>query len=232
MNINRNNSAIEMEQGEGLVNCASASESLEYLCGWSRTVRCQCRRGFTLIEVVASLLLLGILLSGVFVALSETTKSVSLYLLKERAFSVAQRRMELLISDRKEPDSTEMAGKDEKDNLVMWELSLERENVGASVTGRPLSGKVIKATVTARCDVPEGEKTEIKLTRYFAYLKPLPGHAVATPLGPDHEEPEWYSEMKKELGREPTMDEVMEYLLNTGDVSSELIEKIDTNEDD
>jgi prepilin-type N-terminal cleavage/methylation domain-containing protein len=190
----------------------------------------QGRSGFTLIEVVASLIVLGILLAGVLASYHRTIDTVAAQMLRERSVLVAQRHMETLMANLQEPNSINVPLQDELDELFTWQLDLKRIALDNSVPEENLANTLIQATVTVRCvaaDVRNPPKVE--LVRYFSTygLAPLPGRAVAVPITNEYEEPEWYTILRESLGREPTMEETLQYLIETGELPAEAAEDLD-----
>ena len=184
-------------------------------------------------EVVVSVLILAILLSGVLAAYRRTCDVLLIQNLRERAAAVAQRRMELLLANQQEPNSHELHGTDELDSLFEWRMSLQRESVGRGRAGDRLSGSIIRATVVVEADLPEtrGEPL-IELVRMFGSLKPLPGQEVAVPFVSDREEGEvWYEQLRQSLGREPTIEEILAELTRMGDLSAEELEMLEETEE-
>ena len=178
------------------------------------------RRAFTLVEVAGSIIILGILLGGVMVAYSGVKDTVTSEALRERAVGVGQRRMELLLASRREPNSTDMHGQDDLDPSFDWQLQLTREAAGAESARPDLSNTVIKAVVTVYWSAPESSQEPlVELVRYFEALQPVPGNAIAVPLTPHiKEDPAWYMDLRAKLGRDPTVDEAMRELIRIGDL--------------
>ena len=168
------------------------------------------RRAFTLIEVVASLAVIAVMLTGVLLAFRKTVDHSVAHILDERAAAVAQRRMELLLASGQEPESADLQGHDEMDERFRWQLSLRRIAVGDGPPLPDLTNTVIEAIVTVEYDeVIDMDREPFEMVRYFAQLRPLPGQAIAVPLESDIEEPLWYVDLREKLGRDPTIDEVL-----------------------
>ena len=166
-------------------------------------------KGFTLIEVAASVVLLSILLSGVYMLLQNSTKSVANNLIRERALEVARRHMEMLLVTKQEPDSTGLETIDELDPDFTWTLDLEREALeGMAAT---LEKTLIHATITVKSSLSDNTIAPVELHRFFASLKPKPGNAVAVPLTQTYEMDDTYKRLFELLGREPTAAEIEEY---------------------
>lgn len=168
------------------------------------------QRGFTLVEAVASVILLGILLSGVYSVLSSCGSSVSRNLIRERAVEVARRHIEMLLVSKQEPESTGLEVVDEIDEDFLWKLDLERQTVGQKPA--TLENTVIHATVTVSLNGESSDMEPVELHRFFATLEPKPGNVVAVPLETAYEQDESYQELKKKLGREPTIQEMIDYM--------------------
>lgn len=139
--------------------------------------------GFTLIEVVASVAILAFLLTSAFVAYQRTGDRIIEQILEERALSIAQRQIEMLIASGQEPNSIDLEGIDEDDPFFSWRLDLRRESFG----GLPLTlSSPIKATVTVEWEEEQlFGKSGIELTRYYAALDPVSGSDVAVPIQPE-----------------------------------------------
>ncbi len=170
------------------------------------------QKGFTLIEVVAATLLLGLLLTGAYSVLNESTKQVTHSLIAQRAAEVARRQMELLITNRQEPDSVGLETDDEQDPDFSWKLDLKREAVGEK--SATLNNTVIHAIVTVNYIGDGNLMQPYELHRFFESLNPKPGNAVAVPLRPAYEMDEDYQRLKEELGRDPTMQELLDRMMN------------------
>jgi len=72
----------------------------------------------------------------------------------------------------------------------------------------------------------------VELVRYFAYLKPLPGNTMAVPFQYETEEPQWITELREKLGREPTPEEIFEEMLNELNLSDEEMKEIRSMEEE
>ncbi|MCK4629144.1 MAG: type II secretion system protein [Sedimentisphaerales bacterium] len=193
------------------------------------------RGGFTLIEVVASLIVLGILLAGVLTAYHRTIDTVASQMLRERAVSVAQRHMETLMANLQEPNTINVPLQDELDELFTWQLNLQRITLDSSMPEENLANTLIQATVTVECDAVDVRRPpKVELVRYFSTygLAPLPGHAVAVPITHEYEEPEWYKVLRESLGREPTLKETLQHLIETGELPADAVEDLDWLEED
>jgi len=122
------------------------------------------------------------LLTSGFVAYERTVDRIRAQMLEERALSVAQRQMEMLIASGQEPNSIDLNGIDEDDPFFSWRMDLRRETFG----GVPLTlASPIKATITVEWEEEQlFEKSGIELTRYYAALDPVSGSDVAVPIQP------------------------------------------------
>jgi len=185
------------------------------------------RAGFTLVEVVAALFLISLILAGAMVAYSRTTDSIIRQSFMERAASVAQRRLELLLASRQEPDGIDRQGHDDQDPDFYWEMNLTRVVVGGQLPKADLSNTVIQAEVRVTYDGIESTSREpFVMARCFSYLKPLPGQSVAVPLTNVAEEPQWYIDLRERLGRDPTADESFEEMDRLGLLPPGMIEML------
>jgi type II secretory pathway pseudopilin PulG len=188
--------------------------------------------GFTLIEAVAGILILVIMLGTFIVAFQQTVDAAAMASLRERATEVAQRHLEMLLANPQEPNSIGLPSIDEIDPLFVWQMNLKRITIGTRGTYQNLSNTVIEATVSAQCASDENRSIQpVKLTRYFATMKPKPGNTIAVPLTPDQENI-WYIELKQKLGREPTLKESLEYMLQLEGLPAEWAEEIELPEAD
>ncbi len=169
----------------------------------------QSEKGFTLTEAVAAVVLLGMLLGGIYSVLSNSSTSVSRTLLRERAVEVARRHMEMLLVTKQEPESTGLETVDDLDEDFIWQLDLEREPVGQ--VAATLENTIIHATVTVSYNGQDNNMNPVELHRFFATLKPKPGNVVAVPLKTAYEYDESYQDLKNLLGRDPTVEEMIEY---------------------
>lgn len=194
------------------------------------------RNAFTLIELVCSLAILSIILSGIVMAYQRTSERVLLREMHRRAVEVAQRQMEQLLATRQEPDVGDRGGTDEIDPLFDWEMELERVSATEEAPKRDLSNTVIEVTVTVWSAQEEYEQGEaVKLVRRFAELKPIPGEPVAVPLTPEIiEDPEWLVKLRERLGREPTAEEVFDEFMRVEGIDMDVFgsEEDDNGEED
>jgi len=191
------------------------------------------KSGFTLLEVIASSVLLISILATIIVAFYNTTDSIDKHILRRRAYAVAQRHMELLLASQQEPESYGLPNPDDLDLFFNWQLDLKRTSADDSPPKPNLSNTVIVATVTVDCIYPESKPFEpVELTRYFATLKPKPGEAIAVPLTQDKEEELWMIELKEKLGREPTLNEILQHVFKIEELPQELLEELDIEPDE
>ena len=84
---------------------------------------------------MACVAILSFMLTGAFVAYERTGDRIVAQILEERALSVAQRQLEMLIASGQEPNSVALNGFDEDDPQFSWRLDLQRESFG----GLPLT---------------------------------------------------------------------------------------------
>jgi prepilin-type N-terminal cleavage/methylation domain-containing protein len=192
-------------------------------------------KGFTLVEVVASMAIIAILLTGVLVAYQRTLDAIIRQQLRERGFAVAQRHMETLLATIQEPNSINLPTPDELDPLFTWQLDLQRITLEGAPPEANLGNTVIQATITVECEEVEVEDPpRVELVRYFSThgLKPIAGRAVAVPITPEYEEPEWYQELRARLGREPTLKETLQHLIETGDLPADVAAELEIFKDE
>ena len=176
---------------------------------------------FTLVEVMCSVMLLGILLSSVMTVYQRTTDGIVKKVMMEDAMEVAQRRMEMLIASEQEPESSERSGQDDVNESYFWALELVREQVSdAPLT---LKNSYIKATVTVGWEHADSLVT-VELVRFFSDLKPIEGQTVTVPIIANTQKPEWYDELVLKYGRDPTQHEILEHMLLTAGIDIEVME--------
>jgi prepilin-type N-terminal cleavage/methylation domain-containing protein len=181
------------------------------------------RGGFTLLEIAASLLVLAILLSGIWVAYHETRQAVAHSLLRDRAGAVAQRHMENLLATGQEPNSGNLNGEDEIDPFFEWRMSLSRVPLPGATISYNLNNYLIKAQVTARpIGARDATADEVQMIRYFVWLNPVPGESVPVPLTQEVVEEPWMIELRQKLGHEPTPEDIIDYLMKSGDLPSDV----------
>ncbi len=178
--------------------------------------------GFTLVEAVVSVLLLGILLGGVMVAHERTCDAVARQSMRTRAAAVAERQIELLMASRQEPNSPSFHGEDEQTPEFTWQMDLQRVPVGEGAPGSAASS-VIQATVRVYTKGERSGQGEplIELVRCFgtSELTPVTGESVAVPFMTEEEL--IYQDLENRLGREPTLIEVLQEMVDTGQFSQE-----------
>ena len=176
---------------------------------------------FTLVEVMCSVMLLGILLTSVMTVYQRTTDGIVEKVMMEDAMEVAQRRMEILIASEQEPESSERSGQDDINESYFWALELVREQVSdAPLT---LKNSIIKATVTVGWEHTDSLVT-VELVRFFSDLKPIEGQTVTVPIIANTQKPEWYDELVLKYGRDPTQHEILEHMLLTAGIDIEEME--------
>jgi prepilin-type N-terminal cleavage/methylation domain-containing protein len=176
---------------------------------------------FTLVEVMCSVMLLGILLSSVMTVYQRTTDGIVKKVMMEDAMEVAQRRMEILIASEQEPESSERSGQDDINESYFWSLELVREQVSdAPLT---LKNSYIKATVTVGWEHTDSLVT-VELVRFFSDLKPIEGQTVTVPIIANTQKPEWYDELVLKYERDPTQQDILEHMLLTAGIDIEEME--------
>ena len=179
--------------------------------------------GFMMVEVMAAVVILGIMVSGVVMAFRRTLENVAAHSTDEQAMSVAHRRMELLLAERQEPDDGDLQGRDELYPQFTWELTLNRVVAGKGTAKVDLSNTVIQALVAVRREDELGQsKPVVELGRFFEGLIPIEGQAVAVPMTYEREDPLWYLELTERLGREPSAEETVREMANLGMLSEDL----------
>ena len=176
------------------------------------------RAGLTLVEVMAAVTLLTILMTGVYAFYDRMTTAVIDREFAQRATAVAVHRIEQLLGSGQEPDVVDMRGPSELDSDFFWEMTLTREVVGTEAPRPDLSNTVIRAEVRVDVDASllEEQFKPVTMVRYIAHLHPRPGQAVAVPFAPVDTTPAWLEELKVQLGREPTMAETIQRMVELG----------------
>ena len=188
-------------------------------------------RAFTLVEVIVSTLILGIMISGMLLAFHRTKEGTYQYALRERAAAVGQRRLEMLLSTYQEPNNLYLYGQDDLDPLFSWTLNLERILVDEQSLFRNVENTIIKATVIVEADLPKMQNQPlITLVRYFDVLAPLPGNDVAVPL-PLEPTARWLEELTEKLGREPTLEEILTEMVNQGEITTDILQELGISPD-
>ncbi len=174
--------------------------------------------GFSLLEAVASVLILAMIVGGMIVAYDKTTDTLLEVSERTAAMAVAQRQMETLLDSRMEPNAHELQGQDEFEPRFSWRLILSREPIADSAA-RSAANTVIKATLQVESVMLDDHKP-VELIRYLGSLDPLPGQSMAVPFEP--EEAPWLEELREKLGREPTLDEIIQEMIRRGDMSTNM----------
>ena len=167
--------------------------------------------GFSLLEAVVSVFILGTIVLGMLIVYRRTTRNLLEESLRASATAVAQRQMEYLLDSRMEPNAHELHGQDELDPRFTWRLVMSREPVESG--GAPLSAAntVIKATLQVESNFLDDQEP-VELIRYIGSLDPLPGQSMAVPI--QQEEPDWLQKLREKLGREPTLEEMLPLLIS------------------
>jgi len=175
--------------------------------------------GFSLLEAVISVFILSTIVLGMLIAYRKTTRNLLDTSLRASATAVAQRQMENLLDSRMEPNAHELQGRDEFDPRFTWRLALSRELIPGSTGGVSAANTVIKATLQVESNLLD-ENEPVELIRYLGSLEPLPGQALAVPF-PQEEIP-WLEELREKLGREPTLEEIVEEMIRRGDITRDM----------
>ncbi|MCP4707252.1 MAG: hypothetical protein GY869_01390, partial [Planctomycetes bacterium] len=68
-------------------------------------------------------------------------------------------------------------------------------------------------------------QTIIELVRYFDVMSPMAGYGDAVPL-PMSPNALWLENLKEELGREPTIEEIFNELIKIGEITPEMAEQM------
>ncbi len=191
------------------------------------TKQLTCPSAFTLIEVVASVTVLVLILSGIVVGYNRMVTRVYEQSLRERALAVAQRQIEMIMGSDQEPEGTGLSGPDEIDPIFNWEMELKRVPVNEEEQLN-IKNSIIQATVTVSCNQPTASQQEpVRIQRYFSNLKPRPGQQYAVPIPSQYEEEMWFVELRQRLGRDPTPQEVLTEFLKNMETPDEIMEELE-----
>ncbi len=130
----------------------------------SDTIRCSSTRaGFTFVEVVAALAILGVLTGSVLVVLNRSVEAVIDGRSRMQAFERARQNMEELLSSNSVTDKAEF-GPDELNDDIEWETVIEPFN-------EPVNSKMwIRATCSASFTDRHGERQRVELTHWLTQL--------------------------------------------------------------
>ncbi|MBN1844874.1 MAG: hypothetical protein JW810_04265, partial [Sedimentisphaerales bacterium] len=155
----------------------------------------------------------------------RTTDGLEREGLRQAAGIVAQRRMEILLDSRQEPNAQELHGQDELDPRFSWELSMAREQMDvAGGRQNTAAASVIKATVRVESYLLGGD-TLVELERYIGSLEPLAGREMAVPF-PDQPSSPILEELRELLGHEPSLDEIIEELIRRGEIDEDMADEL------
>ncbi|MFC1676320.1 prepilin-type N-terminal cleavage/methylation domain-containing protein [Planctomycetota bacterium] len=120
-------------------------------------------RGFSLIEVVTALAILGLICSSVLVVLERSMDSAAESVIRTRAFEIARDKMELLLASVKVEEMTEF-GYSEKYPDIQWETKVE-------TFYEPLTNRLwVQGVCSAEYEDMAGELQRIELTSWLTGL--------------------------------------------------------------
>jgi len=105
---------------------------------------------------MASVVLLGMILTGFLVSYQRMTERIVRESIRARALAIAQEKIELLLAANQEPDPAEMQGQDEEEPLFTWKMELKRVPIGEEAPKPDLSNTLIEAKVIVEYD--DGEE--------------------------------------------------------------------------
>jgi type II secretory pathway pseudopilin PulG len=121
------------------------------------------KKGFSLTEAVAALVILGLLCSGVLVTINRCMASAAQEVLRMHAFEVARENMEKLLSLDSVPQMVEY-GDSERYPAVKWQTTVE-------VFYEPVNSRVwLKAVCSAEYIDNEGEPQKVEFTHWLSGL--------------------------------------------------------------
>ena len=175
-------------------------------------VKAHNQKAFTLIEVIAATILLGLLLSGAYSVLHQSTSQVLRSTIAQRATEVARRQMELLITTRQEPETTGLENIDEEDPDFSWTIEAKRETPCDKTID--LKNSVIHITITVKY-LGDGNFMEpYQLHRFFEYLEPKPGNTIAVPLQNAYENDPLFRELLEKYGGNMSSEQLKNEMLD------------------
>ncbi len=119
--------------------------------------------GFTLVEVVASLIILALLCSSVFVVIDRCMASTTNLELRMQAFEVVRENMEELLTSKLVEETVEF-GSSEKYPEIQWETTIE-------VFSEPITLKSwVQAICTAEYTDAAGEEQKVEMVHWLTNL--------------------------------------------------------------
>jgi prepilin-type N-terminal cleavage/methylation domain-containing protein len=117
-------------------------------------------KGFTLIEAVTAVIILGLMSSGVLVVISRCMASAADSALRMHAFDVARENMEKLLATDSVKETVEY-GSSDKYPGVTWETAVE-------TFYEPITSRMwVKAVCSAKYTDTEGEEQTVELTHWL-----------------------------------------------------------------
>lgn len=123
------------------------------------------RNGFTIVEVSAALVLLGLLLASTLMLMNRYVDTVIDFRLREKAFELARSNMEQLLSETKLSDKDDY-GTDEFNPELDWETMVEP-------FFEPVTNQMwIRAVCTAGFLDTKGERQDVELEHWITNLTP------------------------------------------------------------
>lgn len=121
------------------------------------------RRGFSLPEVMASLMILALASSSVLVVIDRCVASVTNSTQRMRAFEVAHENMEQLLASESVKESVEY-GESEKYPEITWETTVE-------TFYEPITSRMwIRGVCSAKYNDVEGQEQTVELTHWLTDL--------------------------------------------------------------
>jgi prepilin-type N-terminal cleavage/methylation domain-containing protein len=120
-------------------------------------------RGFSLIEIVASLIILALICSSVFVVIDRCLTSTADLTLRMQAFEVARENMETLLSRASVKEKVDY-GTSKKYPHINWETSVE-------VFDEPINSEMwVRAVCSAQYIDSEGNDQKVELTHWLTNI--------------------------------------------------------------
>ncbi|MBN1787915.1 MAG: type II secretion system protein [Sedimentisphaerales bacterium] len=121
------------------------------------------RVGFTLVEVTASLIILGLITATVLVVANRAIATVVLWQTKMEAFDIARENMEQILAGKKVTDTVEY-GVSERNPDITWETTIES-------FFEPLTENMwVRAVCSAEFTDAGGEEQKVELVHWITSL--------------------------------------------------------------
>ena len=120
-------------------------------------------RAFTMVEVSAALIILGMIVATVLVIINKAVDTVIVWQTKMQAFEIARENMEQILAKSSVSDMVEY-GTSETNPDITWETTVESFY-------EPITSRMwIRAVCSAEFPDPNGEQQKIELTQWLTGL--------------------------------------------------------------